>query len=258
MKRDTVKYITLVLLSAAILALGRLASGILAELVIFIGFALPVLIGHRFAAASRREREEELGRALPPDRSFCLSRSELGALLPIIAPTVTAVMLISWVTGLVLSSLGMEPPHTPEGSFFTVFLASCLAPAVLEEMFFRYLSLRLVAPHSVRWAIIISALTFALFHGSLYSVPYAFAAGLVFMAVDVAFGSVIPSFILHLVNNTFSLLLSSFEKTEWAIAACCSVLFVSCAVGAVLLVVKRKKYRILFSKGAERISYGRR
>ena len=258
MKKNTVKYLALVVLAAVILLLAGLTTGIPTELLSFFAFALPVLIGHGFALTSRREREEEMGVALPPDRSFCPEKKDLLALLPIIAPTVGLILLVSVLTGNLLVWMGLTEPALPEGSFVALFFASCLAPAVLEEMLFRYLPLRLIAPHSAKWAVMLSAVTFAVFHGSLFSIPYAFVAGLIFMSVDIATGSVIPSFILHLVNNTLSVLILTSEPSRGALIAYYSVISALSILGVAVVFIKRKEYCAAFKVGAERISYGRK
>ena len=60
-------------------------------------------------------------------------------------------------------------------------------------------------PYSRKWAVLISAALFALAHGNIYQIPYAFIAGAVFAVIDIAFDTVLPSFVIHFVNNLASI-----------------------------------------------------
>ena len=86
-----------------------------------------------------------------------------------------------------------------------------LLPAILEEALFRYLPMRMIAPHSPRCAIIISSLFFALVHGNLFQIPYAFIGGIIFMSLNLATGSIIPSLVIHFVNNAMSISMSFIQ-----------------------------------------------
>ena len=93
-------------------------------------------------------------------------------------------------------------------SYLLALLTHALAPAILEEALFRYVPMRLLAPYSQRGAIFISAFFFALVHHELFTIPYAFVGGLIFMAIDLATESVIPSIVILFINNALSVSMS--------------------------------------------------
>ncbi|MFM7564355.1 MAG: lysostaphin resistance A-like protein [Planctomycetota bacterium] len=84
-----------------------------------------------------------------------------------------------------------------------VILTFCLQPAIVEELFVRYLMLGILRQHtSAGTAIFISSLAFALLHlGVPLSVPYLFFAGLVFGYFRVASGGLLLPMIAHFLHN---------------------------------------------------------
>ena len=132
-------------------------------------------------------------------------RAHPSLLLPLTAPAILLIFGTAYLTALVIfHTLGAENEVTVTGNLLTDIFTLAIAPAVLEEMLFRYLPLRLIAPYSKKTALVISSLFFALAHCSLFSIPHALIAGAVFMTADLLSGSVIPSVILHLLNNLVS------------------------------------------------------
>jgi hypothetical protein len=80
--------------------------------------------------------------------------------------------------------------------------------------------MRLLSEHSRRGTILISAFFFALVHHDLFIIPYAFIAGVIFMTIDIALDSVIPSLIIHFLNNSLSvILIFAGDNTElkWSV-----------------------------------------
>jgi sodium transport system permease protein len=119
-------------------------------------------------------------------------------------------------------------------SLFIALLLHAVLPAVLEEGLFRYLPMRMLAKDNARVCILISALFFALSHHSLFSIPYAFVAGVAFMTLDIISGSVLPSLVIHLINNALSVIMMFYSvdgnsailiNTLIAILACGSLIY---------------------------------
>lgn len=88
----------------------------------------------------------------------------------------------------------------PLSALLTV-LASALVPAFCEEYLYRKLFCTELTVHGSAFAIIISALLFALAHFSFYTFPYAFICGLVLGVVYLKTGSVRYSMAVHFANN---------------------------------------------------------
>ena len=188
-----------------LIASGSL-GGYLGDIVYYLAFIIPIAIGFYSSGRLRIKREEIKGVAEEPETILGFDRSRLLRLLPLIAPAVLVVFLASLLSSLLLSLLGVASAPVEDTGIVRMLLVHALVPAFFEEALFRYIPMKLLMPYSKRWCILYSALCFALIHCSFVQMPYAFIAGLIFMLIDVALGSVWPSVILHLVNNTASVL----------------------------------------------------
>ncbi len=179
------------------LLVSGMLSGIFAEITYYLAFILP------FAVICILERKEGLC-----PRLFTLDSE--GARITALAtfPCVCLVMVISYITSIAIYLAFGQTNSVDLGNSLPLALVNyALLPALLEEMLFRYLPMRMLAPYSKRAAVLVSAFFFALIHSSLFSIPYAFAAGVIFMTVDLMAGSVIPSALIHFVNNAASVLM---------------------------------------------------
>ena len=184
-------YIVLVSLASILSFIPYLSLGIK-----YAAFVLPLLL---LVLMFRKGEYEGRINLLPKRGGFLIT-------LPLIVPSVLLIMGVSFLTTLLMTLLNATPSAVPNYEFFSAFTLHALLPAVCEELVFRFIPLTLIAPHSKKSAILISALLFAFVHGNPYQIPYALVAGLIYTALDVAADSVIPSIILHLCNNTVALL----------------------------------------------------
>ena len=223
-----------------LLFLSGALSGIPSQIVYYLAFALPIFLSLRSAKSENDESEKYLTLGSEGSRFT----------LPLIAPTVSLVMLAAFITSFVISSLTGKTNDIDVGdSLVTALFIHALFPAVLEEALFRYLPMRLLAPYSRRGAVVVSASFFALVHHDFFSIPYAFLAGLIFMTVDLATDSVIPSVIIHFINNAISVALlvyadnSTFAPTVFILLGALTII----SLGVIF--VRRKAYieRISFS-----------
>ena len=178
---------------------------------------------------------------------FLPKRGELLISLPLIAPSILLVMGVSFITSLLMSLLGATPSPAQNYDLFGDFTLHALLPAVCEELVFRFIPLVLIAPYSKKSSILISTLLFAFVHGNPYQIPYALVAGAIYMALDVATDSVIPSMLLHLCNNTVALLWQGIlVPTGLGIYALIAMGVLS-TVSIVAVVLMRKGYGRSFS-----------
>ena len=221
-------------------------TGIGSQIVYYLAFLLPIAIGI-FAirwGACRENRE-----CLP------LGGTKILPSLPLIFPTVAAVLLVSLLTSLVFGDK-MAAFGTPEmgDSAPLAILNHAIVPAVLEEILFRYIPIKLLSGHSPRYAVLLSAIFFALVHHSFASIPYAFVAGIVHAALTIAFESIYPAMIIHFVNNLISVLsLYYSELGEYFGIALRATVLLLAALSAVYLFIKRAEYTVplrkAFAKG---------
>jgi membrane protease YdiL (CAAX protease family) len=77
-------------------------------------------------------------------------------------------------------------------------------PPIVEEMLFRGVVLQSLKRYGEGFAIVVSAFFFALYHGNLIQIVFAFLAGLALGFVVVRTGSLLPSILIHCVNNAVS------------------------------------------------------
>ena len=163
--------------------------------------------------------------------------------LPLIAPTILAVIGISYVTALLLNPVLGAPKAGAEIAGGGEFLLHALIPSFFEELVFRFVPLVLLAPHSKRGAIVISSLLFAFVHFNPYQIPYALVAGAIYMAADLAFNSPLPGIAMHLLNNVTALL---WQREGFA-PIVLTVLALLTVVSAIAVILARKQYKRAFS-----------
>lgn len=82
--------------------------------------------------------------------------------------------------------------------------ATCIVPAILEELFMRGSILTSVGKGGKSFAIFFSSVCFAMLHGNMHNFLGPFLAGLIFAIMTVLTGSVVPAIVAHFINNAFS------------------------------------------------------
>lgn len=189
-------------LSLTLLFLSGSLSGILSSVVYLLAFALPLAIALFLTDDKQKGVKNYL----------TLDYEGVRRTLTVTAPAVSVVVILSLLTSLVINLVFGKTNSVDVGdAFIPAILRHAMLPAILEEALFRYLPMRLLLPHSRRYTVLISAFFFALIHHDLFTIPYAFAAGVIFMVIDVALDSVIPSIIIHFINNAISVSLIVFD-----------------------------------------------
>ncbi len=207
---------------------------------------LPLAMGV-FLYTSSRGKDGLLAPLIPRGRRILNT-------LPVIAPTLFIIIGISFLTSLLIFSLtGKESTVELPESLPLAILLYALLPSVMEELLFRYLPMLFIGKGSPRLCIVASAVFFALVHHSFFSIPYAFFAGLVFMALDLYAGSIYPSLIAHFLNNLISVLWILYSGSgAFAICYFGALIFLS-LVSVFILFVWREGYirafRSLSSRG---------
>lgn len=93
--------------------------------------------------------------------------------------------------------------------------AVAILPAIIEELLFRGMIYRGIENKNNRQiAIIVSALLFALLHMNFNQMCYAFVMGLAFAFVIYLTDNLIVSILLHMLFNTFTVIITCFEKSN--------------------------------------------
>ena len=129
-----------------------------------------------------------------------------------------AVSLISFLLNLVclhlfgqdVSSINPASFHASDigGHFLLYLFAIVIIPAIVEEIYVRGAIFRIFNRYAgTGLSIVLSALVFAMLHGSFYNFLGPFVAGIVFGWLTFVYDSIWPSAIAHLVNNLFYLII---------------------------------------------------
>ena len=235
------------------LMLSGSLDGIVSNVVYYLAFLIPVAIGFYYSRELKLEREEERGLAEEVDKYFHLGKRGAIDLIPLIAPAVLCVFALAALTSMLLSALGFSNPQPESLGIVTMLVAHALCPAVLEELAFRYIPMKLLAPYSKRWCVIFSSLFFALIHANLFQMPYAFLAGVIFMTINLALDSVWPSLILHFLNNAASVVWMKYCAENNAKLIFIFALLLLAVISAAFIILRRERYkeyvRSSFEKG---------
>lgn len=247
---EAIKIVTFVdIVFIIILVLSGMLPGLFGELIYYCAFLVPITIGFFSSKGLKLKREQLAGVAEPPESLLFFDKKRLAYLLPLIAPSILIIFLSSLVTSVLLSSFGVTAPPVEENGIVTMLIVHALAPALFEEALFRYVPMKLLLPYSRKWCVIYSALFFALIHCSFYQMPYAFLAGIIFMLIDIALGSVWPSVILHLINNSASVIWMKY-CTELPLGICFISALVLLSLISLYFVLRKRKAYLEMLRGA--------
>ena len=196
-----------------------------------VNLALPLFCLRRWArplGLSRRPLR-------PPSRQAAL----LG--IPLFLCYTTLCSALSNLVRILLGFGGYTPPaavRLPDsaGGLALAFVAICVLPAVLEELFFRGAIQGILAPYGDWFSIIVTSALFALLHSDLSQLPSIFALSLFLGYVAAATKNVGNSILLHFVNNVSSfLLLWSQQQMDGTNAVGLSAILFTLYFGAGLL-----------------------
>ena len=238
------KAIRVLVFSNMLFLLFLTASGFFSGAVSDIIYYLAFLCSAFFALFTLRgEYEPRSLVALPEKRDIIFT---LLGIFPFIGIT----MLVSFLTTTLFSLFGLYATAPDvSGSTVAVLLTHAVVPALLEEFLFRLVPFTLLGGHSRRAAFLASSLLFALVHCNVFQIPYALVAGLLLGAVYVLSGSIIPSLILHLANNTVSVFWIRYGGVQ-SFRDIFVITVTSLAILSVILMIVLMKDRIrnIFSK----------
>jgi membrane protease YdiL (CAAX protease family) len=95
--------------------------------------------------------------------------------------------------------------------------------------------------------LLVSAIFFALVHHSFFSFGYAFVAGVIFMAIDLALDSVIPSILIHFINNALSVGMLVYKDNEGFAPAIYALVVILSVLSFAIIIANKKKYKEKFA-----------
>lgn len=149
----------------------------------------------------------------------------------------TALISLMESVGVTLSAPETPVPVTALGMVLFVVQIAFL-PALIEEFALRGVIMQPLRKYGDIFAIVMSALVFALMHGNMVQAPFAFIAGITIGYFVIATGSIWTGVLIHFANNLFSSLFSlasnnpafSIDKPYAAIMAASFVIGLACCV----------------------------
>ena len=231
MKKRITELLLIDLLFLLLLIISGMVKGIWGEALYLLAYILP--IGAGLFLLRRHDIFSE-------PSALVLGKDKLLFSASLFAPTMLLVIAVSALTTLVLAFFGKTNEVDVSGHLVYELFRHALIPAVLEELLFRYIPIKILSPKSKRGAIWVSALLFALIHLNLFQIPYALLAGAVLAFLTVVSGSILPAIILHFLNNSVSVLW--MRNPDVAPAVIIPVLVFLSVISAVYIVRKRREY----------------
>ncbi len=124
---------------------------------------------------------------------------------------VLANLATSWLM-VFLEAFGIPIPTFPETveptaeSLWLNIVSTAVLPALAEEIVFRAYVQGALRRCGTTASVVLSAALFALFHGNILQVPFAFLMGLILGWLFARTGSILPSVLLHFGNNLMAVL----------------------------------------------------
>jgi membrane protease YdiL (CAAX protease family) len=110
------------------------------------------------------------------------------------------------------SASGDMPKNTIE---YIMYGISCaVVPALVEEFAFRGVLMQPLRKFGDSFAIVMSSLIFAIMHGNMVQIPFAFVAGLALGYCQITTGSIWTSVAIHFLNNISSVIISIYYNNH--------------------------------------------
>ena len=229
-------------LSLLLMVASGFVNELMASVIYILEFALPIALAICFSKDS----------ANTLDRYLTIDKVGTRHFIPLICPAIVIVMVISFITSYLMKIFtGITYSVDVGDSLVLAILNYALIPAILEELLFRYIPMRLLAPYSKRGIVIISALFFALIHHNFFVIPYAFVAGVIFMVIDISTESIIPSIIIHFINNATSVGMIMYGDNPIFSLLIYLILGIAAIISLVVIVTRRFEYKKMLSCAME-------
>ena len=170
-------------------------------------------------------------------------------LMGLINITVALMMYLSKFFPQIVSSLEVYNKASEElmkGNMMLSILAITIFAPISEELMLRgtlFTENERLLPY--KWAIILNGIVFGVFHFNLFQGAYALIGGIVICAVYYYTESIYASILLHMINNTFSVVISSNEAVVQSFSSIFGIVMLVCMVLMFVFLKDFKKKREL-------------
>lgn len=197
-----------------------------------------------FLLSKREDKNEILVFDLPKSKELYILALFAGFMFCVIGNSATSSLSVLFSLFEVEFNSGLEGLESPTSVFGFVLniLSFAVAPALFEEFAFRGVILQPLRKFGDWFAIFASSFAFAILHGNMVQIPFAFIVGVALGYFCIKTKSIWTSVSIHFVNNLYSVIMTAyFEKnpetgafTYYIIAA--SAIF----IGAIAMVLFKK------------------
>lgn len=127
-------------------------------------------------------------------------------------------------------------------SVLMYYLTVAIMPAFTEEFAFRGVILGSLRKYSDSLALVVSSALFALMHGNFVQIPFTFCCGLMFGFLVIKTNSMLPSIIVHFLNNglsvTFDLLYQYQVMSATMVNICYGAIILITGILALIFIKK--------------------
>lgn len=170
-------------------------------------------------------------------------------LIGLINITVALMMYLGKFFPQIVASLDVYNKASEElmkGNMMLSVLAITIFAPISEELMLRgtlFTENERLLPY--KWAIILNGIVFGVFHFNLFQGAYALIGGIVICAVYYYTESIYASILLHMINNTFSMVISSNEAVVQSFASIFGIVMLVCMVLMFVFLKDFKKKREL-------------
>ncbi len=125
-------------------------------------------------------------------------------------------------------------------SILLYYLVVAVTPAFAEEFAFRGVVMGSLRKYSDGLALVVSSAAFALMHGNFVQIPFTFCCGLMFGFLVIKTNSILPSIIVHFLNNALSVtfdLLYQYKVLSTGMVNLCygAIIAVTCGLALVFI-----------------------
>ncbi len=214
-------------------------------IVTFLAIGVPFLI--LYILLKKVKLAEEIPYGIPYDKD--VAKYLIMVFLPLM---VFSAITINYASAIFQEILGLEFTSSVgeialKGGKETLLgvLSIAVVPALIEETVIRGIVMQPLRKYGDKFAIIASALLFAVMHGNMVQIPYTVIGGLLLGYLAVATGSLWPSVILHFINNLYSVIIVSVndnfgENASAIVTAILLILFAVVGIVGVVNLIKLK------------------
>ncbi len=199
------------------------------------GIASALIAAFFYKIISHRKLSENLSSShVPPKKLIPMVLLGMGAAM---LANQLAAMFDSNISFFELeNSVSMTTTTNSVPEMILYIISTALMPAFAEEFAFRGIFMNVMRKYGDSFAIITSSVMFGAMHGNTTQIVFAFSLGLIFAFVDCKANSIVPSIIIHFLNNFYAVatdILSSNagldDRTVTIIRVC--IISVICIVG---------------------------